>query len=84
MWSGLQFNESSGALVGTPTYDRYESGVYVGSTSTFTPQKDRIVYAAGSSNENQKELKYGSFGTNGAKTPYGQPKANYNVLHAGR
>ena len=82
MWSGIQFN-GAGKLVGTPRQNRYESALYVGSTLTFTPQGDHIVYAAGSGNENAKKLKRGLFG-NDQPVEFGFPAKNYNVLHAGR
>jgi hypothetical protein len=84
VWSNIQ-TDSSGDLVGTPTRDSYESGVHVSSSSTFTPQNDRIIYAAGGGNENQKMVYKGEYGGANKKTSYGlQYKRNYNVLHAGR
>ena len=82
--SGIDLNATTGALVGTPVRETFETSGYVSSHLAFSPKLDSIFYAQGSSNENGKSLKRGTTNSNATKSTYSFTAANYNVLHAGR
>jgi len=83
VWHGIQLN-AAGTLVGTPIRDTFESGVFVGSSLSFTAKGDEVYYCAGSGNENAKRIYRGVLSGSNTKYDTGLSTLRYNVLHAGR
>ncbi len=85
-YSRIRLNPTTGALLAGKQYRSLEPSITrVSSCISFDSVTEKLLYAAGSGNENSKTIKAGTLATGSTTTAYsGFGTKSFNILHAGR